>query len=92
MAHTSKNKKSLLNRINRLRGQLNGVATALEEERDCGEVLLALASCRGSLNALMAEIMEGHVREHLLSPDAGPDSHEAEAAEELIKVIRRYLH
>jgi len=32
---------------------------ALNEERDCGEVLLTLAACRGAMNALMAEILEG---------------------------------
>jgi DNA-binding FrmR family transcriptional regulator len=62
MGHTSRDKKKLLNRINRIRGQLNGIARALEEDRDCGEVLLTLASCRGAMNSLMAEILEGHIR------------------------------
>lgn len=91
MAHTARDKKKLISRINRIRGQLDGVARALEEERDCGEVLLTIASCRGAINALMAEVMEGHVREHLLPARARPGSEEAEAAEEIIEVIRRYL-
>jgi DNA-binding FrmR family transcriptional regulator len=37
------------------------VEKAVEEERDCGEVLLTLAACRGAMNSLMAEILEGHV-------------------------------
>jgi FrmR/RcnR family transcriptional regulator, repressor of frmRAB operon len=91
MAHTSRDKKKLLHRINRIRGQLNGIATALEAERDCGEVLLTLASCRGAMNSLMAEILEGHIRFHLLPANAKPGSEEADAAEELIEVINRYL-
>jgi DNA-binding FrmR family transcriptional regulator len=91
MAHTSRDKKKLLNRINRIRGQINGIAKALEEERDCGEVLLTLASCRGAMNSLMAEIIEGHIRFHLLPVNAKPGSEEADAAEELIEVINRYL-
>jgi FrmR/RcnR family transcriptional regulator, repressor of frmRAB operon len=91
MAHTSRNKTKLLNRINRIRGQLNGIAKALEEDRDCGEVLLTLASCRGAMNSLMAEILEGHIRFHLLPADAKPGSEETDAAEELIAVINRYL-
>jgi DNA-binding FrmR family transcriptional regulator len=91
MAHTSRDKKKLLNRINRIRGQINGIAKALEEERDCGEVLLTLASCRGAMNSLMAEILEGHIRFHLLPANTKPGSEEADAAEELIEVINRYL-
>jgi len=49
------NKKKLLARISRIRGQINGIEKALNEERECGEVLLTLAACRGAMNALMAE-------------------------------------
>jgi len=91
MAHTIQNKKKLLARLNRIRGQINAIEKALNEERDCGEILLTLASCRGAMNALMAEILEGHVRLHLLQSDAAKDQNKALAAEELIEVIRRYL-
>ena len=91
MAHIVKNKKKLLARISRIRGQINGIEKALNEDRECGEVLLTLAACRGALNALMAEILEGHVRLHLLQPDPAKHADQAVAAEELIEVIRRYL-
>lgn len=91
MAHTARDKKKLLDRIKRIRGQINGVEKAIEEEGDCGDVLMNLAACRGAMNSLMAEIMEGHVRFHLLPQDAEPDSETAHAAEELIEVIKRYL-
>jgi DNA-binding FrmR family transcriptional regulator len=91
MAHTIRDKKKLLHRVNRIRGQLNGIEKALKEGRECGEVLLTLASCRGAMNSLMAEILEGDVRLHLLPAKAKPDSEQAQAAEELIEVIQRYL-
>jgi len=91
MAHTSRDKKKLLDRIKRIRGQLNGVETGIEEERDCGKILLALAACRGAMNSLMAEILEGHVRHHVLPENTEPDSESALAAEELIDVIKSYL-
>jgi DNA-binding FrmR family transcriptional regulator len=89
MAHVIQNKKKLLSRISRIRGQINGIEKALNEERDCGEVLLTLAACRGAMNALMAEILEGHVRLHLLRSDSRKESRTA--GEELIEVIKRYL-
>ena len=91
MAHTARDKKKLLDRIKRIRGQLNGLEKAIEEERDCGDVLLTLAACRGAMNSLMAELLEGHVRFHLLPQDTKPDPEAAHAAEELIEVIKRYL-
>jgi DNA-binding FrmR family transcriptional regulator len=90
MAHVIQNKKKLLSRISRIRGQINGIEKALNEERDCGEVLLTLAACRGAMNALMAEILEGHVRLHLLQSGSHKESRTA-AGEELIEVIKRYL-
>ncbi len=91
MAHTTKDKKKLLDRIKRIRGQLNGVEVAIEADKDCGDVLLTLAACRGAMNALMAEIMEGHVRHHVLPQTGSADAESVHAAEELIEVIRRYL-
>ena len=91
MAHIIQNKNKLLARISRIRGQINGIEKALNEERECGEVLLTLAACRGAMNALMAEILEGHVRLHLMQTDSKNDAASAEAAEELIEVIKRYL-
>jgi DNA-binding FrmR family transcriptional regulator len=44
MAHVIQNKKKLLARISRIRGQINGIEKALNEERECGEVLLTLAA------------------------------------------------
>jgi FrmR/RcnR family transcriptional regulator, repressor of rcnA expression len=89
MAHLIRNKKKLLARISRIRGQLNGVEKALDAERDCGEILLTLAACRGALNSLMAEILEDHVRQHVLNSESTQDRNAA--GEELIEVIKRYL-
>jgi len=89
MAHLIQNKKKLLARISRIRGQLNGVEKALDAERECGEILLTLAACRGALNSLMADILEDHVRNHVLASDSAKSRNTA--GEELIEVIKRYL-
>lgn len=91
MAHTTKDKKKLLSRVQRIRGQVEAIERAIESEQECAGVLQLMAACRGALNGLMAEVMEGHVRFHVLSPDDGTNSPQAKAAEELIDVIRAYL-
>lgn len=91
MAHTQRDKEKLLIRIRRIRGQIDAIERALESDQECAGVLQLMAACRGALNGLMAEIMEGQVRFHVLSPDREKNSPEAQAAEELIEVIRAYL-
>ena len=91
MAHTTRDKEKLLIRVRRIRGQVEAVERALSETRECAEVLQLVAACRGALNGLMAELIEGHIRFHVLSPNGRNGAPQAEAAEELIEVVRTYL-
>ncbi len=91
MAHTIRDKEQLLRRIRRIRGQLEAVETALVEEQDCYRILQTLAACRGALTGLVAEVIEGHIRFHVVDPDARPTSAQAQAAQELIAIVRSYL-
>ena len=91
MAHTVEDKKKLLHRVRRLRGQLNAVEKSLEAEHDCSTVLLTLAACRGAMDSLMSEIIEGHIRFHILDSKQEPTAEQKKAAQEVIGVVRRYL-
>lgn len=89
--HTVREKKKLISRIRRIRGQLEAVEKAIDEEKGCFEVLQTVAAARGAMNGLVAEIVEDHVRFHVLDPDAKPSAKQARAAEELIDVVRAYV-
>jgi DNA-binding FrmR family transcriptional regulator len=91
MAHTVRDKKKLLNRVRRIRGQIDAVEKLLDQEQDCSTILLTIAACRGAINGLMAEIIEGHIRFHVVDPDHQPTSEKAKAARELIDVVKAYL-
>jgi FrmR/RcnR family transcriptional regulator, repressor of frmRAB operon len=93
MAHTVKDKKKLLDRVRRIRGQIDAIEKALEEEKDCSSVLHHIAGCRGAMNGLMAEVVEGHIRSHILTNGGGPKDKraQAEAAEDLIELVKSYL-
>lgn len=91
MAHTIRDKKKLLNRVRRLRGQLEGIERLLDQEADCAVILQTIAACRGAMNGLMAEVIEGHIRFHLADPDQKPTSQRSRAAQELIEVVQAYL-
>lgn len=91
MAHTTKDKEKLLNRVRRIKGQIEAIEKALEEDQECSRVLQTIAACRGAINGLMAEVVEGHIRFHVIDPRQKPTSEQAEAAEELIELVNRYL-
>lgn len=91
MAHTAEEKKKLLVRVNRIQGQLQSIRTAIEEERECEDVLQQIAACRGAMNSLLGEIIEGEIRFHVLDKNAKVDSKQAKAADNLVEILRRYI-
>ena len=91
MGHIARDKQKLLNRVHRIRGQVEAVERAIEAEKDCPDVMQLLAACRGALNGLLGEVLEQHVREHVVGSRRTPNPAQAKAAEELIDVIHSYF-
>lgn len=89
MAHLAKEKSRLLARIRRLKGQMEAIERALEADAPCGDVLNLVASVRGAVNGLTSELLEDHIRAHVIGAE-NKDELEKGAAE-LIEVVRTYL-
>ena len=90
MGHTIREKEKLLNRVRRVRGQVEALERAIADEKGCADVLHLVVAARGAMNSLMAEIIEDHIRVHIIDPDRerGP---RARGAEELIDIVQAYL-
>jgi DNA-binding FrmR family transcriptional regulator len=91
VAHTIREKTKLLARVRRIRGQVEAIERSPEAEIGCADVLQVIASVRGAMNGLMAELMEDHIRFHVVDPAGEPNSERARGAQELIDVVRTYL-
>jgi DNA-binding FrmR family transcriptional regulator len=52
---------------------------------------MLLANVRGGINSLMAEVLEDHIRLHMLSDEKKSPMPTAELAEDLIGLVRAYL-
>jgi DNA-binding FrmR family transcriptional regulator len=91
MTHTVREKQKLLARVRRIRGQVEAIERALESEAGCEKVMHLLAGLRGATSGLMAEVVEDHVRTHLVDADSHPGALNVEAADQLLDVIRTYL-
>jgi DNA-binding FrmR family transcriptional regulator len=54
--HTVRDKQRLLNRVHRIKGQVE----AIEDERGCADLVQQITSCRGATNGLLAVVLEDH--------------------------------
>jgi len=91
MSHTTKDKQKLILRAKRIQGQVEALVRVLTEERECSEVLQVMSAARGAMNSLMAELLEGHIRSHVLNGRQKPTSQQAMAADEVIDMVKSYL-
>ncbi|PWU13221.1 MAG: transcriptional regulator [Bdellovibrio sp.] len=88
MPHSARETGKILARVNRLKGQLDAFAKAVEADEDCYQVMLLLASCRGALNGLMGEVVEDHIREHIV--EAENKKLATAAGEDLIEIMKSF--
>jgi DNA-binding FrmR family transcriptional regulator len=91
MVHTIREKNKLLARVKRIRGQVEAIERALGEEAECERIMHMIAGIRGGVAGLMAEVVEDHIRTHLVDPEENPGALNPDAAEQLIEVVHTYL-
>ncbi len=91
MSHAIRDQKKLLARVRRIRGQVDGIERALTTQLGCEQVMHLIAGARGAMAGLMAEVVEDHVRSHLVDLDKHPGALKTDAAEQLLDVVRTYL-
>jgi len=79
--------KKILNRVRRLQGQMNAVEQSLlNPEAGCIQVLQQVAAVKGAINGLMNELIETHLREHVIGEAAVNE----EKLAEFLKLLKRY--
>jgi DNA-binding FrmR family transcriptional regulator len=86
-----RDKQKLLNRVRRIRGQVEAIERALDGEAGCAQIMHQIAGCRGAINSLLVEVVEDHIRTHLVDPAKNPEALDAEAAAQLIEVVHSYF-
>jgi DNA-binding FrmR family transcriptional regulator len=89
MSHTIREKQKLLARVRRIRGQVEALERSLAEEAGCDRVMHQIVGIRGAVAGLMAEVVEDHVRNHLVGPQKSAVARDA--AEQLIAVVHSYI-
>ena len=88
----SETKPRLLNRLNRIEGQVRGIARMVGEDRYCIDVLTQLQAVRAAVRRVEAEVLKDHLDHCVTGALVDGDETERRAkAAELIAVIDRAL-
>ncbi|TCM68654.1 DNA-binding FrmR family transcriptional regulator [Acinetobacter calcoaceticus] len=87
MGHLQQDKK-ILNRVKRLQGQMRAIEENLQQDQhSCIDVLQQVAAVKGAVNGLMNELLELHLRHHVI---ADQDTINEVEVQEFLKLIKRY--
>ena len=84
------NKGKLRNRLNRIEGQVRGIAKMIDEDRYCIDVLTQLQAARSALSRVETEMLRDHFEHCIVGAMVGGDAEEQrQKAEELIALLER---
>lgn len=84
-----KDKDDLLKRLNRIGGQVDGIARMIAEDRYCVDVLTQIAAVRSALDALGLRLLHDHA--HGCVQQAVHSGEGDRAIDELMKVVQRFV-
>lgn len=89
-AQYSEEKKKVLTRVRRIRGQIDALERSLEGDAECRAILQQIAAVRGAANGLMAEVLESHIRETFDRNDCY-SREVSQSVDDTIELVRAYL-
>ncbi len=90
MQYTDAERRKLMNRLSRIRGQVEAMQGALAEDEECAPLIQQATACRGALDGFIAATIEHHIRNRIADPRRSEKARSA-AAEELIRVVHAYM-
>ncbi|MEX5411486.1 metal-sensing transcriptional repressor [Atlantibacter hermannii] len=90
MPHSPEDKKRVLTRVRRIRGQVEALERALEAGEPCIAILQQIAAVRGAANGLMGEMVEIHLNDELVNGETSREQR-AQRMNEIGHLLRAYL-
>lgn len=84
----SKEYKDLLNRLNRIEGQVRGVRKMVEEERYCVDILTQVSAIQSALNSFNKKLLSSHIHSCVVEDI---QNGRVEAVDELCETIQKLM-
>lgn len=91
MSHIDELKPQLQPRINRIKGQIAALERALEQDKECIDILQQVAAIRGAVNGIMHHVLEEHIRHHLGGSADDQAENKAKQVDDVLQVLKTYL-
>ncbi len=80
--------KSLINRLNRISGQINGIKKMVEESAYCTDILIQVSAVNSALNSFNKALLYEHIRTCVADNIREGDD---EIVEELVETLRKLM-
>ena len=84
-------KKSLINRLKRIEGQVRGVQTMIADERECREILQQLAAVRSALRSTTTAVLHEYTNDCLLNIEGKTQAQRAELLDDLVEMLGKTI-
>ncbi|QQY78748.1 DNA-binding FrmR family transcriptional regulator [Keratinibaculum paraultunense] len=81
-------KEAIIKRLRRIEGQVKGIQKMVEEEKDCGDILIQVAAVRSAMNSVGGLILENYMKDCLKSYLDG--NTEDEILDNLVDIMIKY--
>lgn len=80
--------KALMNRLNRVEGQINGIKRMLENNAYCPDILIQVSAANAALNSFGKELLSNHIHTCVIDDiKAGNE----EVIDELCKILQKLM-
>ncbi|MBQ7642126.1 MAG: metal-sensing transcriptional repressor [Acholeplasmatales bacterium] len=84
---SEEDKKKLISRINRIKGQLDGINKMVEDDRYCADILIQLSAADKAIKSLASVILDNHMHSCVLD---GIKEGDLTKIDEIVDLFRRF--
>ncbi len=83
-----KEERNLLNRLNRIEGQIRGIKTMVEEDRYCVDILTQVSAVQAALNSFNKLLLSEHIKTCVVEDIKAENE---DAVDELCGIIQKLM-
>ena len=84
-------KKNILNRLNKIEGQIKGIKRMIESEKQCGDVLTQISAVRAATNKVGILLLEKYSKDCILNSINSKENNNEEVVNEFLTTVKRFL-
>ena len=84
-----KEERDLINRLNRIEGQIRGIKAMVQEERYCTDILVQVSAVQSAMNSFASKLLSNHIKSCVVEDIR--NGNEEESIDELCETIKKML-